>query len=143
MRSDVAANPPPSCTQQSVTIPPRLGQVCPTLIYGSPEWKATYNLLRSANEGMNGFVKDPAREALDDPGRRRLHGVAAQSVLVALLLLAANVRKIRAFLQGALLARTGTVRRRPRRRRTSSVANWRPTSPSAASAAGPDPPLIA
>jgi hypothetical protein len=58
---------------------------------------------------MNGYVKDPAHEALDDAGRRRLHGVAARSVLVAFLLLAANVRKIRTFLHGAALARPGPV----------------------------------
>ncbi|HVA10172.1 MAG TPA: hypothetical protein VNG12_25940 [Acidimicrobiales bacterium] len=48
---------------------------------------------------MNGFLKDPAHEALDDAGRRRVHGVAAQSLFTALLALAANVRKIRSFLE--------------------------------------------
>jgi len=31
----------------------------------------TYNLLRNTNEGMNGYVKDPAHEALDEPDARR------------------------------------------------------------------------
>ena len=43
---------------------------------------------------MNGFIKDGAREAIDDAERRRIRGVAAQSVLVAFQLLAANIRKI-------------------------------------------------
>ena len=47
---------------------------------------------------MNGFIKDGAREAVDDPERRRIRGVAAQSVLVAFQLLAANIRKIDQFL---------------------------------------------
>ena len=41
-----------------------------------------YATLRNSNEGMNGFIKDGAREAIDDPERRRIRGVAAQSVLV-------------------------------------------------------------
>ena len=46
---------------------------------------------------MNGFIKDGAREAIDDAERRRIRGVAAQSVLVAFQLLAANIRKIERF----------------------------------------------
>ena len=38
---------------------------------------------------------------LDDPGHRRIHGVAGQSLLVALLVLAANMRKIRPFIAAA------------------------------------------
>jgi hypothetical protein len=154
VKTDVKANPPASCTQQSVTIPPEAGaKFAQTLLYGGAEWQAMYATLRNTNEGMNGYVKDPAHEALDDAGRRRLRGVAAQSVLVAFLLLAANVRKIRAFLHGTALARSGTVRPRPRRRRrTKSIENWRPGSPSIEPATGPpsmepatgpDPPLIA
>lgn len=53
-----------------------------------------YATLRSSVEDMNGFVKDGAREAIDDPERRRIRGRAAQSVFVALLICAANLRKI-------------------------------------------------
>ncbi len=102
---------------------------------------------------MNGYLKDPANEALDDPGRRRVHGVAAQSVLVAFLVVAANVRKIRTFMS----LRPGTLpRKRPRRRTTESVSAWRPPLPSisttastaaayaaASTTADPDPPLTA
>ena len=38
------------------------------------------------------------REAVDDPERRRIRGVAAQSVLVAFQFLAANIRKINELL---------------------------------------------
>lgn len=47
------------------------------------------------HEGLDGCVKDPAHE----PRRRRLNGLAAQSILTALLLLAANVQKIRTYLE--------------------------------------------
>jgi hypothetical protein len=130
LKADVAANPPPSCTQQTVTIPPEAGaKFRQDLLYGSVEWHATYSRLRNTVEGFNGYVKDPAHEALDDPGRRRVHGVAAQSLLTALLLMAANVRKIRAFQLEAASRRTVNHRDRPRRRRTASVQNWRPHSP--------------
>jgi len=111
-------------------------------LYGSAEWQTAYNSLRNTNEGMNGYIKDPAHEALDDPGRRRIHGRAAQSVLVALLVVAANVRKIRAF---QFVARVGKPDKgtRPRRRATGSIKAWRPESATAAISGDPDPPLTA
>jgi len=143
--SELKASPPPSCTQQSVIIPPEAGaKFRQALLFQSAEWRATYNLLRNTNEGMNGYVKDPAHEALDEPGRRRIHGVAAQSVLTAMLLMAANVRKIRTFLVTKMLGRTATASRHPRRRRrTKSIETWRPASPSPAPASEHGPPLIA
>jgi len=74
--------------------------------------------LRNTIEGLNGYAKDPARQALAQPGRRRVRGIAAHSTFTALLLMAANIRKIRAW--PALTASDKTrVTRRARRRRTS------------------------
>ena len=103
---------------------------------------AGYNSLRNTNEGMNGYIKDPAHEALDDPGRRRIHGVGAQSVLVAFQVLAANVRKIRTFIFAAPAGTPGR-RKRPRRQTTEPLTAWRPTMPKAAVSGDPDPPLLA
>jgi hypothetical protein len=140
---DLKAGPPPSCIQQSVTIPPDAGaKYRQDLLYGSEQWHTVYSTLRNTNEGMNGYVKDPAHEALDDAGRRRIHGKAAQSILTALLLMAANVRKIQSFLGSIASARAGTPTRRPRRRRTRALESWRPEAPAIARA-GPDPPIIA
>ena len=100
-----------------------------------------YRTIRSANEGMNGYVKDPAHEALDDAGRRRLFGTAAQSILAALLLMAANVRKIQTFIANSV-ASSDSPARRPRRRRTPSLGAWRPKTPTI-STIGPDPPVVA
>ena len=96
---------------------------------------------------MNGFLKDGAREALGDPQRRRIRGVAAQSVFVALLLWAANLRKIDRFLVQMAAETAGNVRRRPRRRRTRGIDQWLPgqlpPAPPVTAGPGPDPPAAA
>ena len=58
------------------------------------------------------------KERRGTPARRRVRGIAAQPVFTALLLMAANIRKIRAW--RALTARDkARITRRARRRRTS------------------------
>ena len=127
-----------------MTIPPEAGaKFHQELLFGSPEWHAMYSTLRNSIEGFNGYVKDGAREALDDPERRRLRGVAAQSLLVALLLFAANLRKIDAFLREVAAVEAGSVTRLPRRRQTKALDTWRPAVPVDESVSSPDPPLTA
>ena len=111
--------PPRICTQTAVTIAPDTGaRYRQDLPYGSPAWRKSYATLRNTIEGLNGLIKDPAHEALAQPARRRVRGIAAQSVFTALLLMAANIRKIRAW--RALTARDkARITRRARRRRTS------------------------
>ena len=111
--------PPKICTQTAITIAPDIGaRYRQDLPYGSPAWHARYATLRNTIEGLNGYAKDPAHEALAQPGRRRARGIAAQSLFTALLLMAANIRKIRAW--RALTARDkARIARRARRRRAS------------------------
>jgi hypothetical protein len=59
---------------------------------------------------------DPDCEALAAAGRRRVRGIAAQSLFTALLLVAANIRKTRAWRALTADGRTGTTRRARRRR---------------------------
>lgn len=101
-----------------------------------------YATLRNSIEGFNGFVKDGAKEALDDPERRRIRRVAAQSVFVALLLAAANLRKIAAFLQETAAIEAGILRRLPRRRGTRAISNWLPEPFKVESDSDPDPPRL-
>jgi hypothetical protein len=111
--------PPRICRQTAITIAPDIGaRYRQDLPYGSPAWHKTYATLRNTIEGLNGLVKDPAHEALAQPARRRVRGIAAQSVFTALLLMAANIRKIRAW---RALTAPGRARitQRARRRRTS------------------------
>jgi hypothetical protein len=111
--------PPRICRQTAITIPPDIGaRYRQDLPYGSPAWHARYATLRNTIEGLNGLIKDPAHEALAQPARRRVRGIAAQSVFTALLLMAANIRKVRAW--RALTARDKErITRRARRRRAS------------------------
>jgi hypothetical protein len=103
-----------------VTIAPDVGaRHRQDLRFGSSEWAETYATYRNTIEGMNGYIKDPAHECLQAPGRRRVRGLAAQSLLAALLVMAANFRKISAHRQ---LIEDGTAHKvleRARRRRTS------------------------
>ena len=59
-----------------------------------------YSTARNTIEGFNGYVKDANHEALDQPGRRRVRGYAAQYLLTAMLIVSANLRKIDTFLRG-------------------------------------------
>ena len=111
--------PPRLCRQTAITIAPDTGaRYRQDLPYGSPAWHQAYATLRTTIEGLNGYAKDPAHQALAQPGRRRVRGIAACSLFTALLLIAANIRKIRAW---RALTATGQTRitRRARRRRTS------------------------
>ena len=113
------AEPPRICTQTAITIAPDIGaRYRQDLPYASPAWHKTYATLRNTIEGLNGYAKDPAHQALAQPARRRVRGIAAQSIFTALLLMAANIRKIRAW--RALTTRDkARITQRARRRRSS------------------------
>jgi hypothetical protein len=110
--------PPKICRQTAITIPPGTGaRYRQDLPYGTPAWHARYATLRNTIEGLNGLVKDTAHEALAAPARRRVRGIAACSLFTALLLVAANIRKIRAW--RALTADSkARITHRARRRRS-------------------------
>ena len=111
--------PPRICTQTAITIAPDIGaRYRQDLPYGSPAWHARYATLRNTIEGLNGLVKDPAHEALAAPARRRVRGIAAQSVFTALLLMAASIRKIRAW-RALTASDKARITRRARRRQAS------------------------
>ena len=110
---------PRLCRQTAITIAPDVGaRYRQDLPYGSPAWHQCYAALRNTIEGLNGYAKDPAHQALAQPGRRRVRGIAAQSIFTALLLMAANIRKIRAWRSLTASDQAG-ISRRARRRRTS------------------------
>lgn len=115
---DPPAEPPKVCGQTAITIAPDVGvRHRQALAFGTEEWARHYATLRNTIEGLNGFVKDPAHEALAQPARRRVRGIAAQSVFCAVLLMAANLRKIRSFRAVVADGRTDEIAQRAKRRR--------------------------
>jgi hypothetical protein len=72
--------------------------------------------LRNTTEGLNGYAKDPAHHALAAPARRRVRGIAACSLFTALLLIAANIRKIRTWRALSGPGKAGITHRARRRR---------------------------
>ncbi|HEV2253995.1 MAG TPA: hypothetical protein VGS06_12445 [Streptosporangiaceae bacterium] len=107
------------CRQTAITIPPDTGaRYRQDLPYASPAWQARYATLRNTIEGLNGYAKDPAHQALGQPARRRVRGIAACSLFTALLLMAANIRKIRAW-RALTTNSKPCATQRARRRRTS------------------------
>lgn len=123
---DPPVDPPKLCRQSAITIAADVGaRHRQDLAFGSEAWARRYATLRNTIEGLNGFVKDPAHEALAQPARRRVRGIAAQSIFCALLLIAANLRKIRAFREIVAAGTAARVVERARRRRM-SLADYRP-----------------
>jgi hypothetical protein len=114
------AAPPKVCAQSAITVAPDIGaRHRQDLAFGSEEWARTYASYRNTVEGLNGYLKDPAHEALAAPGRRRVRGIAAQSIFVTLLLMAGNFRKIAAFRQMVAEGTAERLAERARRRRVS------------------------
>jgi hypothetical protein len=109
--------PPKLCRQTAITISPGTGaRYRQDLPYASPAWHTRYATLRNTIEGLNGLIKDTAHEALAAPARRRVRGIAAQSIFTALLLMAANIRKIRAWRALTASGKAATAQRARRRR---------------------------
>ena len=103
-------NKPRVCDQKSIAVSPLDGaKTRQSLPYGSDEHADMFNTLRQSQEGMHGFAKDEAHEALAAPGRRRVRGKAAQTIFAAFLLAAASIRKIRTFLANAIEDPSGVI----------------------------------
>jgi hypothetical protein len=117
---DPPSTPPKICSQSAVTIAPDVGaRFRQDLAFGSEEWQDTYAAYRNTIEGLNGYMKDTAHEALANPDRRRVRGIAAQSIFVGLLAMAANIRKIAAHRALVADGQGSKVVQRAKRRRMS------------------------
>lgn len=122
------AGPAKICAQHSATFAPEHGaKHWQALPYGSPDWEHVYFRLRNSVEGINGYAKDDANEALQRSGNRRIRGIAAQTLLTAFQLAQANQRKIDRW-RDTLPGPTGQPRRRPTsgRRATKPLRAWTP-----------------
>lgn len=114
---DLLNQPPAVCRQDTITIQPIEGsKYRQALRFGSPEHTRVYHLLRETQEGLHGFAKDESKEALGAASRRRVRGLAANSIVASTLLAAAGIRKVASFLDHAVPDERGVlcVPRRPR-----------------------------
>jgi hypothetical protein len=93
--------PPTICQKQTVTLKPTDAAKFRQAVPIGDEHTDIYNRLRQPHEGMNGFAKDEAFEALAAAGRRRVRTKVAQQLFLAFLCAASNLRKIRSFLERA------------------------------------------
>ncbi len=71
------------------------------LPYESPEWHAVYHPLRNLIEGSNAHCKDTSTSGIEEAKRRRIRGIAATTLLLAVGIAAENLRKIAAFYRRA------------------------------------------
>lgn len=86
--------------------------------HGSPAWEHAFKSPRATIEEFNGFVKDDNNKQLGAPGRRRVRGRTAQFLLVAILIVAANLRKIESFISKTDKERDAAERKRKSRKET-------------------------
>ena len=83
------------CTQKSISQPREVGlKFAQEYAYMSPEWLARYPL-RNAVESTNATLTRGTTHALGDPERRRVRGRTSQFIVAALVVVAANIKKIR------------------------------------------------
>ncbi|MFF0221645.1 hypothetical protein [Streptomyces sp. NPDC004629] len=121
------AGPTACCKQRTITVPPESGaNLWQPLQYGSEAWQRVYFRLRNSIEGMNGYAKDTLRERLENPGSRRIRGIAAQTILLAFQLAHANKRKLTTWADAIALGGDRPRRRPTRRRKTKPLGTWTP-----------------
>lgn len=114
---------PKVCTNKaSVTIDldsiPVIAKHMQALPYGSPLQQQMYKRLRSTIEGFNGSAKDLGNAGIGGAGRRRRRGRANQTILVSALVAAANIIRIRNWLDEYTEPITTPEETLVRRRRT-------------------------
>ncbi|MCE7483693.1 hypothetical protein LZG07_17500 [Microbacterium profundi] len=88
--------------------------------YGSQEWEIFHDHARNTVESESQQLKASGDEDIATAGRRRVRGIAAAQIIVTLLIVNHNLRKIAAFLsdqakeRARTAPRTDTLRRRDR-----------------------------
>ncbi|MBP5803477.1 hypothetical protein J2D78_15415 [Microbacterium maritypicum] len=79
--------------------------------YGSEEWETFHDHARNTVESGNEQLKASGDEDIETAGRRRVRGIAAAQILVTLLIVNHNLRKIAAFLSDQEIERARTTTR--------------------------------
>jgi len=115
--------------------------------YGTEEWEEFHDHARNTVESENHHLKTSGDEDIETAGRRLVRGPAAAQVMITILLVTHNIRKIAAFLsdrekeKARTSPRTTTLRRRDRvwaNRYTKTTGNGDLTIPRRGRSAGTD-----
>ena len=114
------------CQQRTLVFPVEAGaKFAQELQYMSPEWRKAFTGPRTTIEGQNGYLKNQSMFQLDQAGRRRLRGRAANHLMTALIVVAANIAKILTFLEDLKDDSKGLKNRAAKReRRRRRPYNW-------------------
>lgn len=100
--AEYSGSKPKACLNKTLRIPHLLGvrheQAFP---YMSAQWREHNDRFRSSNEGIFGRLKNPAGLAVSTKGRRRVRGLAANGLIVAIQFAAGNLQAMKTFLQKA------------------------------------------
>ncbi|MGG7507560.1 hypothetical protein [Plantibacter sp. YIM 135249] len=150
------SNPDRICrNKSSVEFPVNAGaKYWQPLAHESREWRRWYSVCRNGNEGLNGDIKNPSKEQLAEPGRRRFRGYAAQYIVTAILAAAANIRRIVTFLsdlkitaasgpgghaapRGNASSTPDVIRKTRAKRRETTFADFSGLTPGAERSSGP------
>lgn len=89
--------------------------------FGSDEWEAFHDHARNTVESENEQLKAAGDEDIATAGRRRVRGIAAAQILVTLLIVNHNLRKVAAFLSDQAQEQARTTPRTPMLRRRDRV----------------------
>jgi hypothetical protein len=118
---------PKACRQVTIKMPVGVGaKFGQELRFGSERWSKLYRTSRSTNEGTNGIAKRAHPIDISNPNIRRVRGVAAQTILHSIQLMAINLDRIRAFLTAKVHDPDWSAKNQRRQKR---AANSNPFSP--------------
>ncbi len=87
------------CTQDSVAFDlTAMRQPAQAFDYGTDEWEEFHHHARNTVESENQQLKASGDEDIETAGRRRVRGISAAQIIITVLLVNHNIRKIASFL---------------------------------------------
>lgn len=103
------------------------------LAHRGETWTKVYGSLRNTIEGTNATAKDSSKQPIEPSDRRRVRGIAATSLVVAILLAARNLRKIATFMRNADMNHAdgsmAVTKPKAKRARRPVLDDWHPDHP--------------
>ena len=116
LEENLPAEPGRICTQHSVSFPAEIGRrERQAYVYKSPEWETFHSHARNTIESLNNGIKHGGTFA--DPTRRQARGLVSAQIIMTILLVNYNIRRIAKFLKDEAVqaadTATGLIRKLP------------------------------